>query len=209
MCVSVTRTVGQQWKKKALQDDRKDGGKDRTGGCFIEMTKAAGGSSDNIEERGETVICLCAGHKKFWRMRLDVNTCSCSFFLPEGDWIKLWIVWGKICSCPLADKAVNWKRPFFFFFGPVKSFFLLEAEIHKHLWQACVQLTAPLLLEHHLGALICISLGTFSNTTDRRQAPDETGVTISTLNQEKNRLIDQTATRGALWFVFLFILVWQ
>lgn len=58
MCMSVTGTVGQQCKKKALQDDRKDGGKDRTGGCFIEMPRGAGSSSDNMEEKQSDVCVL-------------------------------------------------------------------------------------------------------------------------------------------------------
>lgn len=167
--------IGQIQLKLKLQRDVSiaNGGKCRTGGWAAEATWG---------ERGETVQRLCAGHQTSRTMRLDVNTCCCgSICQKENEWE--WKLCGKSWSCMLADKAVNWRRPLL---GPM-SLFLLEAEIHKHLWQASVQPTALLLLEHHLRALICISTGTLTNATGRRQAPDETRRHNHDIKPEKNR----------------------
>lgn len=155
-------------------------------------------AQDNMEERGEPVHCLCTGQQKCWTMRLDMNTCCCSSICQrENEW--------KWKLCVVKDVAARWLIKLWIggdLFWDQWSLFLLEAEIHKHLWQASVQPTALLLLEHHLRALICISTGTSTNTTRRRQAPDETAVTIATLNQKKLTGIDQTASKSSLWASF-------
>lgn len=111
----------------------------------------------------KTVHCTWTPTAVVWSTRVRMNE------WPNCVWwkLKLHVGWWSYESC----ESLFWTR-----------LFLLEAEIHKHLWQASVQLASLLLLEYHLRALICISTGTFTNLTGDAKHQMKPAIAITTLN---------------------------